>query len=502
MLSAMHRITAPLLTFVAIGYIFSHTVTDPDLWGHVRFGQDTIAARAIIQQDTYSYLTEGQRWINHEWLAEVIFAGSYNLAGSTGLILVKLLLILSTMAVVYSVLTRSGLSPPLIFLLLLLASAALTGGARPVRPQLFTYLFFAITLYTIYTYEHRASNILWVLVPVFLFWVNLHGGFLAGIGLLGGWLCYHVFYESRRSPRSLISSTAAIRLFAPVASSVLVTLVNPYGLGLWTFLLATATIPRPEISEWAPLSIRSADGVAYGLLLLVTGRALLTSPRERSGALCAVYICMALAPLIALRHLPLWGLASVLLAGEHIQDGLERRWNYWVSASPRRVAVGTGLGALGLLVLLVPNLSQVKMERDAPVRAVQLIRENVSHEATLAVDFDWGEYALWHLGPGVKVSVDGRRETVYSPEVYQQNLNFMLGRAGWDRLIDSRRTDLALVAKNRPAYPLMMLKPGWVLVYEDPLSALFVADGSPARPRLQTATPPEVPYNGEGLSFP
>src|SRR4029079_8387051 len=31
--------------------------------------------------------------------------------------------------------------------------------------------------------------------------------------------------------------------------------------------------------------------------------------------------------------------------------------------------------------------------------------------------FDWGEYAIWHLGPEVKVSMDGRRETVYSDDV-------------------------------------------------------------------------------------
>ena len=33
----------------------------------------------------------------------------------------------------------------------------------------------------------------------------------------------------------------------------------------------------------------------------------------------------------------------------------------------------------------------------------------------MTVDFDWGEYVIWHLGPQVRVSVDGRRETVYAP---------------------------------------------------------------------------------------
>ena len=65
------------------------TVADPDLWGHVRFGQDILRTGSIIQADTYSYRTAGQLWINHEWLAEVIFAGLYDRFGPTGLIVSK-----------------------------------------------------------------------------------------------------------------------------------------------------------------------------------------------------------------------------------------------------------------------------------------------------------------------------------------------------------------------------------------------------------------------------
>jgi hypothetical protein len=32
----------------------------------------------------------------------------------------------------------------------------------------------------------------------------------------------------------------------------------------------------------------------------------------------------------------------------------------------------------------------------------------------LVTFFNWGEYAIWHWGPRLRVSMDGRRETVYS----------------------------------------------------------------------------------------
>jgi hypothetical protein len=31
--------------------------------------------------------------------------------------------------------------------------------------------------------------------------------------------------------------------------------------------------------------------------------------------------------------------------------------------------------------------------------------------------FDYGEYSIWHFSPGIRVSMDGRRETVYSDEM-------------------------------------------------------------------------------------
>ena len=48
--------------------------------------------------------------------------------------------------------------------------------------------------------------------------------------------------------------------------------------------------------------------------------------------------------------------------------------------------------------------------------------------------FDWGEYTIWQFGPALRVSIDGRRETVYSDEVL-----------AWHR--DVERGDAAAIAK-------------------------------------------------------
>ena len=41
--------------------------------------------------------------------------------------------------------------------------------------------------------------------------------------------------------------------------------------------------------------------------------------------------------------------------------------------------------------------------------------------------FDWGEYVIWQFGPALKVSMDGRRETVYSDATIRAHQEFYRG---------------------------------------------------------------------------
>ena len=49
------------------------------------------------------------------------------------------------------------------------------------------------------------------------------------------------------------------------------------------------------------------------------------------------------------------------------------------------------------------------------------------------------------------------------------------------------RTDMALVSRDQPTYNLIRLKPGWVQVYEDSLSAVFARSESPQAEAMRKA---------------
>ncbi len=120
----------------------------------------------------------------------------------------------------------------------------------------------------------------------------------------------------------------------------------------------------------------------------------------------------------------------------------------------------------------------------------------------MAVPFDWGEYVLWHLGPGVKVSIDGRRETAYAAESYQQSLDFARGTGLWDALLKTTTTDLVLAPNGSPTANLMSRRDGWVPLYQDTCCVLFIREGFPDFGQIMETPVPSLPDDGNGLCFP
>jgi hypothetical protein len=121
----------------------------------------------------------------------------------------------------------------------------------------------------------------------------------------------------------------------------------------------------------------------------------------------------------------------------------------------------------------------------------------------MAVPFDWGEYVIWHLGPDLKVSIDGRRETVYPDDRYRESRDFALGAEGWDRLLKiGPTTDLVLLPNGSPVVALLSRASGWLPLYRDTFCVIFARDGFPGLDRIVGILVPALPDNGDGLCFP
>jgi hypothetical protein len=128
---------APAAVLIAILLADSNRHTDPDLWGHLRFGQAFIAGRHLIHRDAYSYSSAGHRWPDHEWLAEVVMAFVYNAAGVVGLKLWKFACTAAALLFVADTEALTGASPRSQLVILFAAACGVLLQAQ-FRPQMFS----------------------------------------------------------------------------------------------------------------------------------------------------------------------------------------------------------------------------------------------------------------------------------------------------------------------------------------------------------------------------
>src|SRR5262249_39466928 len=287
----MAALGSRVLALSAAAFVATYTVVDPDLWGHLRFGLDTLVARRLTATDPYSF-TQDVPWINHGWLGEVVLAGAWRAGGVVGMVLMKAAVLSATFALLADA-ARRNIPTAYRWWMLALTITAVTPSANTIRPQLWTLLGLAYLGWTLWGFQdtcgerrRRLGSRLYALSLLFLLWANLHGGWIVGLGVASSWLVGSLLDElletratgsNRKGALILFGQGTLIRFSAVLIVSVAATLVNPYGLQLWRFLASTVGAGR-EITEWRPLWQQTS--VSFPVLWLATSITAVVAARE------------------------------------------------------------------------------------------------------------------------------------------------------------------------------------------------------------------------------
>ena len=427
------------LLFYAALFLFTFHEADEDLWGRMAAGRLTMFEESVPKRDVFAYVPTKPLWVDHEWLSGVVFYEIHRAFGGTGLLALRAAVGVGAIALLLQ--AARGASPWTHALLSLAAWPLLAQGFNSVvRAQAFTFLFFAMTLFVLERGKGRLA-----LVPLAALWANLHGGFVLGPMLLVAYGFYRL-----------------------AAACLAATLLNPYGLDYWRYLGEALLMPRPEIVEW-----RSADlsGIGdlhiQGALLLVV---VLVWGRRPRPAHLVLLGSAALASLLHVRFAPLLGMVIVVTLGGSWEAVFQKRRH--------ALAVGAMVLALGLIALggaiawLRRDFSlQMRVPADRyPVAAVERLKDE---SGNLAVFFNWGEYALYHLYPSVLVSIDGRYETVYPEEIVRANWDFTGGAPGSERFLDTYPADFALYPRDTAAARWLTGASNWELSHQDGFFVLY-----------------------------
>jgi len=154
---------------------------DLDIWLHLKTGEIIFQNKAIPGQDIFSFTIAGKRWVDHEWLFQVMVYLVNLRWHADGIIFLQTLIISMAFLVLFFIAYKSTGSYFISSLLLILSlNSAIT--RFNIRPEIFSLLLFSLYLYILF-YQVRTIW-LWLLLPLQILWVNLHGFFFLGVILV------------------------------------------------------------------------------------------------------------------------------------------------------------------------------------------------------------------------------------------------------------------------------------------------------------------------------
>ena len=490
--------TAVLLLAV---FQFSENTVDLDLWGHLVYGQHMLHSGAIPKTDIYSWTAQGQPWINHEWIAEIILAIFYTAWGGPGILLLKMVVGLAAFAVCLR-LGAQRLSWPARFVAWAFAALAVVeiSYGFAARPQIFTALFLSLELQ--WLQQIHSGQRLWLLAlpGLFLAWINTHGGVLAGFGLLGlaaGATTLQSLWNPTwgRSGRTVAAETAVgqtwrtvLVLWVAVIVSGLAMLCNPWGAGLIRWLIGSVLWPRPQIAEWNPPPL-NGEHAAFFIVLALAIFSWAFTRRKRAWWELAVCAAFAYLGLRAVRNTPLFCLVALALVPphlasavarfrqhfEHLED-LGRRADFQKFATGLLALISVGIGVATFTLHKEHPLTMEVPRSEYPTGAVDFLREHQLHGRMLTF-FDWGEMVIFEL-PGCPPSMDGRLDTCYSRALIDAHWKFYNGEPFDGNVLDVDQADLALLPADLAGTAALAQRPGWTVIYHDDLAAILVRDAS------------------------
>ncbi len=459
------------------------STADPDLWGYLSFGRLFWNSGGFPYHDIYAYTPTKDVWVYHEWLTGVMFYTLFMWLGPACLQVMKYILGLGTALLIFMTARARGTSLAMAVTGLLLVSPLFGFSYSPVRAQIFTYFFLALTLFILERSKvtDKQKHLFWFL-PIFFLWANLHGGFIVGLGIIGIFVAGH-----------LIAGCKTRLLIIVLGLSAACTFINPYGANLWIYLVDALTIPRPDIGEWQSLLWALKNGeyftnAAYFLFLFAFVIISLFISRRANFTDAILIIATGYLAFSHLRHQSLFFIMAGCLLPAYLtaiwkivekSRDIASRWN-----RPMRAAV---LVFFSLFILIYgykflsgkpftliasPYSDHSASDYYYPVSAVKHIR-SAGIKGNMLTEFDWGEYIIWELEGNCRVAIDGRYETVYPENVSREYFEFAAGRSDWRRFLDQYPHDLILLRRHSDICEIMHNQPCWKQIYIDAGSVLF-----------------------------
>ena len=461
-------------------------LNDADTGYHIRTGEYIIHNLAVPSHDIFSFITPPLPWFAHEWLSEVVMAWLHQIGGLTTVVIFFSLAI----AFAYFLLFKSAqsLNCNLLLALVVVSLAALSSALHWLaRPHIFSLILTVVWYRILDDYQYKDRHRLFYLPALMLLWVNLHGGFILGLLLLGIYLGGNAVGSLFSKDGERKSAREKCRKLAVAAAAcLLVSLLNPrgYSILLFPFRMVSNKFLMDNVIEFLPPSFHDPLPYKYLLLLAVGVLSLARSIGLIELMLVLLFTYMSL---YSARYIPLFAvvMTPILLRGSQtILGGLDHRVVKFFQKRSDNLALvdGTAKGHLWPIVSVavvcaLALTGKIEFKFDAtknPVAAVEFLkREPLS--GRMFNDDEFGDYLIYAAWPQYKVFFDGRSD-MYGDAWGDQYVTVARLRPNWESVVEKNHFSWIFFGTGTPLTAVLLEKKNWRLIYADKIAEIFVKD--------------------------
>lgn len=451
-------------------------ISDPDTPWHLATGRFILAHHTIPRTDPFSESMRGKPWVTQEWFFEVVLAW---LVGKFAYIGAWLLLVgteVGTVLMLYATGVRVSNGNRVVAAITAVVAVFAGMAFWVIRPQLVSYLMFAVFLWILQKVRDGELRVLWLVPILFVVWTNAHGS--ASIGILMLLLEVSISFIPRlgRFEKLRLPRGARWRLLLVTLVGFFLGLVNPNGLKAYTYaLLSTNSLMTNNIMEWQSPNFHS-QYFEYGVLpfMLITFFVILARRRAIPMRETLYFGGAFAVTLIHQRFMPYVAIASAPMLSASLSDVLPT-----LLRSTRVMKVINAVLCLAALFALGTKLPQLEgsfsshLDKSSyPIAAVNYIEQHqLLKKGKLLNLYSWGGYLIYR---GISPFIDGRTD------IYLENNTFSnylaMENMNWNgpSLINNYGFKVVLFPPGSVMATYLSHQSDWSDVYEDGTAEVFV----------------------------
>jgi hypothetical protein len=472
---------------------FSEPAADPDLWGHVIYGQRNLAAMDVERTEPFSWTAPDYPWVNHEFFAELTMGAVHWAAGSAGLFWLMLALSFGAYALAIRLGRVEQCPAAFVWVIALLMCREVAIGFA-MRPQLFSAVFFVGFLGCLRPLLNGARWPVFTLPILLCAWINTHGAALLALVLMLITIAVNALgpLVTKLAPKPAkphltfepIAPSTWRNLLSATALCWLAVGVTPYGYGLLGWLIDSVRYVRPEIVEWNPTALSAKHLLFFISFPVFAVLACITRHTKRPWELATVTV-LFIAAVRHERHIPLYALAYIVITPSYVAAFLRlERVKNWCAQSIQPNVFKISLLNSILLISTATSAWQGLVNKSAgglrmqvpraeyPVTAMQFLNDS-QLSGNAIVNFDWAQMALWEL-PQFKTSFDGRLDTCYPRDLIEAHWAFYYDGIVPETAFDLSQADIVLIPPSLAANDTLKALPNWHIIYQDLLCTIYL----------------------------